>query len=366
MVKLNKKNFMIGVVVGLAIVAGIVLTTRSAKGQTLDSALLDDAASRSSLQSENWSVTPSGYAQFQWTYNSFNDDVHGFEMDRVSIGLKGASKDGSSSFSIDGAFIEDGETFELENAWFRTSAFDMFDFRAGQFRPNVSFENGVSSGKLLTLDRSIVNSTFASSYSQGVEGTFDIGYVGVSAFIVNGWSETTFDYTTDPDSEYGMGIRATLSLLGDKPARTSYVQPTDDHLWLGGSLYFDDDRTVFITDVDGQWGRFGVAAAGAYADLDFMDDDSWAVNVTPSLMITDTITAYGRYEYGEMDSDDTLSIVTAGANVNLVGSAVRWTSEVGYTLDDLSGNWNTSGTSWNGSSVEDGEFIFSSGFTIVF
>lgn len=369
MVKFNKRNFVIGIAAGLAIVAGVVLLARPASAQTterIDSVLLKDAASRASLQNADWTVTPAGYAQFQWSYSSMGDEVHGFEMDRVGIGLQGVSKDGSSSFVIDGAFVEDGMSFELENAWFRTGAFDMFDLRAGQFRPNVSFENGVGSGQLLTLDRSILNSTFASSYTQGVEGAFDVGYVGVSAFILNGWEESTFDYTTNTDSEYGFGVRATLSLMGDEAARTSYVQHTDDHLWLGGSVYLDDDRTIFIADVDGQWSRLGLAAAGAYADIDGMEDNAWAVSVTPSFAFTDNITGYGRYEYGEMDSDDTLNIVTAGANVNLVGSAVRWTSEVGYTLDDLSGSWDTSDTGWHGASVEDGEFIFSSGFTIVF
>ena len=314
-----------------------------------------DANNRDVLNSGNeFDVTPLGYAEFQWTFNSAgSDDEHGFELDQVGFGFAGEAN--NFSFMVDGAFMDE-TTFELQNAWVNTGILEFADFRAGQFRPNVSFENGIHNGHTLTLDRSIVNSTFASDFSQGVEASFGVGGFDVSAFVINGFDETSWDASTS-DSEYGFGGRVVFTALGDAEA--------ESHVLVGGSVYVDDDITTFIADTDSSFGMVGLDAAAVWADVDGVDGDVWAVSATPSFDLTELFTAYGRAEYGEMD-DSTLSVVNAGVSVNLVGSAVRWISEVGYTLDDLGGSWDTMNTGWGGMSVDSGEYVFSSGIRVVF
>jgi hypothetical protein len=68
--------------------------------------------------------------------------------------------------------------------------------------------------------------------------------------------------------------------------------------------------------------------------------------VQRGLFFTDSCEAFARCEWGDDDSDDDLVIVTVGATRFWNKHDLKWTTDVGYAFEGVSGTFASSGAGW--------------------
>ena len=65
-------------------------------------------------------------------------------------------------------------------------------------------------------------------------------------------------------------------------------------------------------------------------------------------LVPDEWEIFARYEYGDDDASatDDLSIVTVGFNRYFDKHALKWTTDVGYSFNEVAPIWSSSGAGW--------------------
>ena len=109
--------------------------------------------------------------------------------------------------------------------------------------------------------------------------------------------------------------------------------------------------------------RIGAAAGGTLTRANLFASFTWENIDTPSInsdiygvviqggvYVAPKIEAYARFEYGHWDfSNPNLSdlwAVTIGANYYIDGHDLKWTTDIGFALDEVSLFWNNRGVGW--------------------
>ena len=81
--------------------------------------------------------------------------------------------------------------------------------------------------------------------------------------------------------------------------------------------------------------------------------------------MTENFQPFARAEWASVESEEDMTVFTAGVNYYAVNRAVKWTNQVGYAVEDVTAAWDTTNTGWV-AGTEEGEFVFTSQFQVLF
>ncbi len=380
--------------------------------------VLADADTRASLQSSgavagwdkkfflassdgNFRLNVEGQVQARFVFNSIDDTPgvndsggavtdstrYGFEMRRTKLVFSGHIVDPSWQYIIQGGFDRNTDTtgsgdFRLEVAEIRRKLGEGWYVRAGQFKGPFLWEELVSSKRQLAVDRSLVNASHTQEYMQGIEAGWDgesfRGRVMVSdGFDLRNTSALSYD------TEYAFMGR--IEFLGGG----TWKQFDDFTSWNGEEFAWKlgvagaVDQAEFGTpapavkeriyrwtadaQVEGGGWNLYAAVVGRHMDNAGLDDYG-AIVQGGVFVVPDEWELFGRYEWAENDAvTEDLNVITVGVNRYYAKHALKWTTDVGFGLDQVSDAFDSSGAGWRSDVVgADGQVVVRSQFQLLF
>lgn len=300
--------------------------------------------------------------------NSADDDNRwGFENRRTKLKFAGYVVDPNWKYKITGAFSRSTGSFGLEDAYIARVLDNGWTLKFGQFKGPWMREELVSSSKQLAVERSLVNEEFNQGFQQGVQAAYNGEQFGFAAMVHDGlrasngaWSneDTEFaasvrvdflaagnwnqfgDFTSFPGSEFG-------ALIG---AAVTYEQ--DEY---GSAAGPEEERYGFTLDCGLEFD--GANLYGAFVYFSRGDDltesrDQYAFVIQGGLFLNDDWEGFLRYEYGDFDTDgvEDLSAITVGVNRYWSKHNLKWTTDLGFGLDEVAVGWATAGAGWQADS----------------
>ncbi len=349
-----------------------------------------------------------GYAEAQ---TSGTDGLWGFENTRstftlsgnvvspdwfykveINVGTNGGGASAIGAPSVNGAATgvpADVRTGTLD----AYAGYDMgngFRVYAGQFKAPFLREEAVGSQYQLAVERSLVNYIFTAGRTDGIMveykadkwramGSFndgmrtqgipyDVGVPGVSTqstrlavsgrfeYLAMGTWDQMEDFTSRPGEETAVMVGG--GLLGQRSqdqvagiVDTAYYGLTvDAQAELGGANLFG---SLIFMEVDN--------GAGV------SNQTTWGFVLQGGYVFMETWEGFGRYEFANFDvaGAEDLNIITVGVNKYFEGHNAKWTTDVGFSLDEVASGapiteWRTD------SSGSDGQFVVRTQLQIAF
>lgn len=395
-------------------------TRRAAEIRGLVQDVLADADTRSSLLQDGmtagWDegfflgsadgkflLKVQGQLQARFVYNTQDksdddDDRWGFENRRTKLTLSGHIVDGSWDYRIQPTASRDGGDFGLDDA-FIAKHFGDWTLRVGQFKPPFMKEDLVSSSRQLAVERSLVNDEFNQGRSQGVELVYRGDQFGAAVMLNEG-----FDRDNTPalaqDTEFAITARAEALIAGTWSQFKDFTSWPDEEpaVLIGAALHFERDEFgtgdgVFV-DADGDGLddtpnddeletlaftadlslEFG--SANAFAAIVFRSLDSDSINADQlglvaqgGVFLTNDLEIFARYEWADADSPGTadLSVITFGVNRFWAKHALKWTTDIGFGLNEIAEPFSASGAGWRADKPgQDGQIVVRSQMQLLF
>lgn len=259
--------------------------------------------------------------------------VHGYEMRRTKVGIKGNAFSQDLQYDIRWAFSRSSGTPTLENAFVQYKFADEMSFRVGQWKEAVFHEESVSSTRQLAADRSLVNEVLGggnTDYVQGIALLYSNDTINAELALTDGANSDNTNFADTANANYGVSGRVEYKVMGDWKNYHDFsaMNNKDDLLVIGAGFDYTEggsDKTVFHT-VDAQYemGQLALYAAylGVWADDDGSDDYSWGALAQAAYMIDQNWEVFGRYGFIEEDS---LSEITLGVNYYFAGHNAKVT-----------------------------------------
>ena len=336
----------------------------------------------------NWKLKINVQLQSRWLYNDAEnqDSQHGFEQRRTKVIFSGHAVDPSWVYKIAPIWSRDGES-STEDAWVGKKFEDGSWFKFGQFRQRFLRESIVSSGKQLTVERSMLENAFTYGWSQGIEfgwknndTNFVVQYTdGPNEFNTTALVAPTNAWVARAEFRFGEATWNDFSYL------TS--QSGGKQGWLIGVAYenYDTDNGTleygnananeshgWTADVsyraDG-WNVFGyvVQTTGKNtANGNEVDSSGWLLQ--GGFLFSDNTELFAQYQEGEVDgSNMDMDAIRIGLNYwpNAGSNNIKWTTDVawaGKTMTNGAGaggaptpsaDWISSGNGWRTDNVGD-------------
>lgn len=301
--------------------------------------------------------------------NQTEDDLFGFSNQRTALIFKGHAFDPSITYFIQSMW---GATYTngLLDAWIGKTLDGGWSIKAGKFRMPFMRETLVGYNQQLAVDRTLMQYYLGIGRSQGLQAQYKgddirltaaaleafqtiggiggIGPIGTTTdsigfsarldwLAAGNWGDVA-NYTAFSPSE-------TSILIGTAIAYASLDQGLDA---LGGSGSGQQHDLRWTADATVNFDGGSLAAAVVMADLDEDPnmspafnarerDTVWGFNLQGGFFLADDVQAYARYEWADSmyaGSDD-LSVLQAGVNVYWHGQRVKWTTDIGYSFNEL-------------------------------
>jgi hypothetical protein len=310
---------------------------------------------------------------------------NGFEVARMKVGLEGTafSKDLTYAFVWDST--PDSGGMILTDAWAKYMFADQWGMRAGQFRDPVGHEWLTSDGRLLAVDRSLMDALLGGGvvgYTQGVTVVYngerdnnnplsaELGYTDGAnqlntSFVGRGQPLTNPDPTVpivgSPGAhtlDWGVAGRVEYKVMGDWTDYADFTAKGNKQdlfvLGAGGDWSQGGDGDLFVATVDGQYENaagLGIYAAGFYRKLtdELTGGGSSGEDLGGLLqagyMIAPQWEAFGRYDISYIDhmgvfgpgtNDHTFQELTVGLNYYMgVNGDARHRAKISVDLSYL-------------------------------
>ncbi len=281
-----------------------------------------------------------------------DDDRGGFELARTRFGFFGNVIDPSWQFVLWTGYNNEAGTALLDTYVKKVFA-NGLSITAGQYKVPLWKEWLISETRLPMSERSLLN-RFSGSYAQGVmlgyekqrlhaylsasdglnsintgallEDTEGLALTGRVEWLVNGrWAQYA-DFEAWPGEE-PLLVLAASGHYQQGEFGTDTVEPEILRWNLDGSLKVQ---------------RLGVLVAvlGNHQQ-DFQPVDQYGVLLQTGYLLTDSMEAHVRYEFGDSDipGDEDLSILTVGIDHHWARHQVRLVADVGYAFNSVSAFW---------------------------
>lgn len=337
-----------------------------------------------------------GAMQIRWIYNYLERvpfsgvDQHrqGFENTRTRLTFRGHVFSPDIQYLIRSDFSRTGQNGnnQLLDAWVRYSFSDEWSFRFGQFKLPFNREELVSPFEQLAVERSLVNETLNIGRSQGIELTYhdDVNRLAIATsdgasanpnllgFLLG--SQGTNTSAIASDIEYDVTARYENLLSGTWAQFDDFTSPQTDQsgvMW-GIAIHAQESESDGVgftqesrrdlgaaADISFEWGGANAFLGATYHYVDvpaqFQANGIWqfiglvaqfGVYVTPKWELF----VRGEYMQAENYSVDAgffglttaiqipdLNLVTVGANYYLEGHDLKWTTDLGIAISDVSG-----------------------------
>ena len=335
----------------------------------------------------NFKLKISGQLQFRYVWNDQNnspedDNRWGFENRRTKIKFTGHAVDPSWKYQVSGAFIDDGGEFLLEDANITKDLGDGWALKFGQFKPPFLREALVSSSRQLAVERSLVNAESNQRRAQGVEIQYKGDQLAFKAMYHDGFG-TSNTRALAEDTEFAVDGRVEWLAAGEWGQFKEFTSWEGEAFafLLGVAIHYENEeygtpagpeQETFTWTIDGSL-KFGGAHAFAAIvgqHLDVADADQYGIVVQGGyFFVPDEWEAFVRYEYGDLDlaGQSHLNVITVGVNRYFAKHALKWTTDVGFALDEISSDWATRSSGWREDSPgEDGQVVLRSQLQLLF
>lgn len=337
----------------------------------------------------NYRLNISGRLQFRYVYNnqdnSDDDNRWGFEMRRTRLQFAGHVINPNWTYQIQGDFNRDGGGFTLLDGVIGHKFENGMTVRVGQFKAPFNREELVSSSRQLAVDRSLVNSRFNVGRAQGIELAAQLGEnIRVAGMISDGARSLNTPWQAY-DTEFAITGRVDFLAAGNfqQFADFSSWDGEEFGLLIGAAAHYQKDEygTVagpevedFRWTIDGsaKFGNFSLFAAVISRHLsadNAADADQYGIVVQGGLFIVpNEWEIFARYEWGDDDtSSEDLSVLTGGVTRYWAKHNLKWTTDVGYGLNQVSSGWASSSLGWRADPAgEDGQLVVRSQLQLAF
>lgn len=308
-------------------------------------------------------LTIGGNIQFRGVYNRQDEgpgdnNRGGFENTRTQIFFTGHIVDPSWIYRVQGNFNRAGGTFFLEDAFIGKALGNGWTFLAGQFRVPMLREFLVIEPRQQFVERSLVHQEFTAARTQGValdyQGDrvhFTVGYTDGHPFNAGFVPSTALSY----DTEYAVTARAEALVAGEWSQFADFSSWPDQNfgLLLGGAVHVEESEfgtpatelevLQWTLDASAKFGRinlFGAVVGRHIENVAGLDLDQYGAVFQGGVFVSDTCELFARYEWGDDDlTSPDLSIITAGFAKYFSGHRVKWTSDIGYGLNEVTSTW---------------------------
>ncbi len=209
----------------IAAASPVALAQSLDESRALASDLYADSAARTSaLQPVAAPLAPkvSGYilTRFNANFQSGNaggdsSPATGFQMAYTKLIISGNVMDESLGYGIQIKFNEFDGNAVLDDAWGSLKMEDQWNFKWGQFKLPLLREENISDTKQLAANRSVTNSVFSQSRSQGVMTTYTGDSLRAMGAFSDGLATRNTDYTATTEADLGLTGRAEFKWDGD-------------------------------------------------------------------------------------------------------------------------------------------------------
>ena len=351
----------------------------------------------------NFQLKMTGQVQARFVLNHVDDEAldgesetdWGVEMRRTKVQFAGHVVDPSWRYVVRGAFSSGEGTFDFEDSYIEKHLEGGWAVRVGQFKAPFLREELVSSGRQLAVERSLLNERYNQDYSRGVQVGMEQDQCRFMAMVNTGhgggagaWSElggSRYGGALDADREIGLSARVEFLAAGNWNQFGDFISaPGSEYgAMIGGAIAYDhegdgagnngDDSTVFAATIDATikgdaWSLF---AAGVYYGYDNgVSRDEMGVMVQGSYAFNTDWDVFARYEWADLDVDgaEELSVVTFGVNRYFAKHQVKWTTDIGFGLEEVNAGFSNSGAGWRTDPVgNDGwQVVFRSQLQLLF
>ncbi len=289
----------------------------------------------------------------------------GGQMAYTKINMTGNVLDDSITYRLQVKFGEADGLPVLDDAYGDVKFEDEFSFRWGQFKPPVLREENISDSKQLAANRSVMNSVFSQSRTQGVMLTYAGQDTRIMASFNDGIRTPNLDYVATSEGDYGVTARAEYKIDGDWKQYEEFTSWKDSKYFgaVGGAIHYQEggatlsgtgrttNTDIVLSTVDAMakgngWNAYtalvyrrtatngSVPTPQTLEDIGFLVQGGWFVGPKWEL--------FARYDLVMPDNeralDASFSTITFGANKYISPSshAVKLTLDAQWFLDNQS------------------------------
>ncbi len=318
---------------------------------------------------------------YSWAPDNDDDSEAGFQLRRFRLNFTGNFINKDLTYGIRLALDRSNGNAQLDNAFIAWKFADGWKVQGGSYKPQFLHEENVSGFSQLAVERSYVADYFTLDYTQGVEVSFESDLFRASAVIYDG-SYSGFGTSTEFNNDrtdIAVAGRAEVKLAGDWRQFRDFTTWSTDKLGIlvgvagayelgedggGGGNAAAADIFKWTADVTVEWNIFNFHAAvtgqhfddnsnSGIANLDGADQIAFVIQ-GGVFVVPDVVELFARYEFidfdgvyyrnsggntqggtGNVAGDDTLSIVTVGANYYLKKHNAKFTIDVLVALDPV-------------------------------
>jgi hypothetical protein len=356
----------------------------------------------------NFQLKMTGQVQTRFVINSRDSGAltsdektdWGFEMRRTKVQFAGHVVDPSWRYQIRGAFNRGNGAFQLEDAFIEKRLDGGWAIRAGQFKAPFLREELVSSGRQLAVERSLLNERYNQDYSRGIQVGYSQDQFRLWAMLNTGhgadqtaWAgdlgNTRYGGALGTDREFGLSGRVEFLAAGNWNQFGDFISaPGSEYgVMIGAALAYDhdgdgptdgmgnfgngDSNNVFAATLDAtvKGDAWALYAAGIYYRFDGPTNrDEYGLLVQGSYAFNADWDVFGRYEWADTDigGAEKLSVITVGVNRYFARHAMKWTTDIGYSINEIESTFANGGAGWRTDAGDDGQIVIRTQLQLLF
>ncbi len=316
-----------------------------------------------------FSLKFNGALQARYLYSSVEglSDYQRFENARTKLFFTGHFIDESWHYTM-GMLAGPNGTFAVDEGYIAKAFTPDTWMQVGQFNVPLFREFLISTTRQLAVERSIVGQYFSVKDTNGILAGTEQGPIKLTVSANNGYFEPTANEEQNiNDEEFQNGTTyAFLTRLEYKPFGSweelrDYNSPSDNEtgLLLGAGFGYqrnnntsfqDQEFTTATVDVSflgSGWSTF--AMLGANKDQLSDDPTVYGAVAQGGLYVDpqqDIVELFTRYEWGNGQEKENLSLLTAGANYYIDPKHLKLTADLGYAFTGVDAIWEDTIDGW--------------------
>lgn len=339
----------------------------------------------------NFLLKLSGQLQSRFVINSRDrsggdDTLSGFENRRVKVSFGGHLIDPSIKYA---ASVDIGRSglASLSEAYIQKIFDNGLRVKVGQFKPPFLREELISSKRMLTAERSLVNDSKSFNQDRSLGLQLEYGSERTRGWVMfhNGFGQKNQTSFTN-NTEFAITARGEWLLDGQWKTFQDFTSPIGEEFsaMIGGAISWERDesgaagvgpresRFNWTTDVSLEFGGASLFAAvmGQHTNATSGPTfDRYGFVIQGGKYIADDLELFGRYEWGDADSpgDDDLSIITIGFNKFFKSHSLKWTTDIGFAFNEVTSDWAVSKSDWAPDAArQDGQIVIRSQLQLLF
>ncbi len=251
---------------------------------------VSDVAIRGRIQ------TQFGYARADNDEGS--DDFTTFEVRRARIGLTGTLADDFRA-QLEANLVP-GSDLSMRSAFIQWRAYAPAHIKMGYDKPRSSLEENTSSGAILTVERTLLNSLVAAPGP--MTGLSLDGAAGLLSYGGGIYNDRSNRHAGGSDARYLFNVYSRLTL-------DDFVGENNRFFLQAAYLSSDDEGGLFGSRFDDAFTIAGHFVSGPFDfRAEFMQGDNDGAKISgfylmPSYYLTDSLQAVMRYEWVEADNE---------------------------------------------------------------